>query len=210
MLILSVNYGVLKAMKVPTQKNIKITFLFVLLTKSFALVIVDYRDENAAYEFVKAILIEEYKNYKKVMNKHCNKSLIMSEEEEHLFQQSNSCLICKKLINNDEEKVRDHCHVTAKFRGSAHWNCNINLQLTKKVPVIFHNLRGYASHLISRELDKFDVKISIIPNGLEKYMAFFLDKNFIDSMKFMNSSLDKLVKNFSGEDFTYLARRIWL
>ena len=41
----------------------------------------------------------------------------MSEEEEHLFQQSNSCLICKKLIDNDEEKLKDHCHITAKFRG---------------------------------------------------------------------------------------------
>ena len=58
-------------------------------------------------------------------------------------------------------------------RGAAHGSCNINLQLTKKVPVIFHNLRGYDSHLIFNELDKFDVKISVIPNGLEKYMAFF-------------------------------------
>ena len=49
-------------------------------------------------------------------------------EEEHLFQQSNRCWICQKLIDNDEEKVRDHCHVTAKFRGAPHWNCNINLQ----------------------------------------------------------------------------------
>ena len=48
----------------------------------------------------------------------------MSEEEKHLFQQSNSCWICKKLIDNDEEKVRDHCHVTGKFRGAAHWDCN--------------------------------------------------------------------------------------
>ena len=140
------------------------------------------------------------------MNKHFNKNLIMSEKEEHLFQQSNSCWICKKLIDNDEEKVRDHCHVTGKFRGAAHWDCNINFQLTKKVPVIFHNLRGYDSHLIFNELDKFDVKIKVIPNGLEKYMAFFLNKNlvFIDSMQFMNSSLDKLVKNLSDEDFKYL------
>ena len=99
----------------------------------------------------------------------------MSEEEEHLFQQSNSCWICKKLLDNDEEKVRDHCHVTGKFRGAAHWNYNINFQLAKKVPVIFHNLRGYDSHLIFNELDKFDVKIDVIPNGLEKYMAFFLN-----------------------------------
>ena len=54
----------------------------------------------------------------------------------------------KKLIDNDEEKVRDHFHVTGKFRGAAHQNCNINFQLTKNVPVIFHNLRGYDSHWI--------------------------------------------------------------
>ena len=67
-------------------------------------------------------------------------------------------------------------------------------------------MRGYDSHLIFNELDKFDVKISVIPNGLEKYMAFFLNKNlvFIDSMQFMNSSLDKLVKNLWDEDFKYL------
>ena len=144
------------------------------------------------------------------MTRHFNKNLIISEEEEHLFQQSNSCWICKKLIDNDEEKVRDHCHVTGKFRGAAHWNCNINFQLTKKVPAIFHNLRGYDSHLIFNELDKFDVKIKVIPNGLEKYMAFFLNKNlvFIDSMQFMNSSLDKLVKNVSDEDFKYLVEEL--
>ena len=107
------------------------------------------------------------------MNKHFNKNLIMSEEEEHLFQQSNSCWICKKPIDNDEEKVRDHCHVTGKFREATRWDCNINFQLTKKVPIKFHNLRGYDSHLIFNELHNFDVKISVIPNGLEKYRAFF-------------------------------------
>ena len=110
------------------------------------------------------------------MNKHFNKNLIISEEEEHLFQQSNSCWICEKRIDNDDEKVRDHYHVTGKFRGAAHWSCNINLQLTKKVPVIFHNVIGYEGHLIFCELNKFDVKICVIPNGLEKYMAFFFEK----------------------------------
>ena len=71
------------------------------------------------------------------------------------------------------EKVRDHCHVSGKFRGAAHWICNINLQLTKKGPVIFHNLRVYNSHLTFCELNKRDVKISVRPNGLEKYIAFF-------------------------------------
>ena len=56
---------------------------------------------------------------------------------------------------------------------AAHWNCNINFQLSKNVPVIFHNLRGYNSHLILKELDRSDVKISVIPNGFVKYMAFF-------------------------------------
>ena len=87
-----------------------------------------------------------------------------------------------------------------------HWDCNINFQLTKKVPVIFHNLKRYDSHLIFSVLHKFNLKISVIPNGLEKYMAFFLNKNLvlIDSMQFINSSLDKLVKNLSDKDFKYL------
>ena len=123
-----------------------------------------------------------------------------------LFQQSNSCCICKKIINDDNEKVRDHCHITSKFRGATHQSCGLNFQLTKKIPVIFQNLKGYDSHLIFSVLNKFNLKINVIPNGLEKYMAFFLNKNlvFIDSMQFMNSSLDKVVKNLSDEDFKYL------
>ena len=97
----------------------------------------------------------------------------MNKEEEYLFQQSNSRSICGKLIDNDDKKVRDHCHVTGKFRGAVHRSCNINFQSIKKVLVIFHNLRGYDSHLIFSELNKSDVKINVIPNGLEKYMAFF-------------------------------------
>ena len=82
----------------------------------------------------------------------------------------------KKIIEDDDDKVRDHCHITGKFRGAAHWSCNINLQLTKIVPVIFHNLRGYDSHLIFCELNKFGVKIDVIPDRLEQYMTFFKTK----------------------------------
>ena len=80
--------------------------------------------------------------------------------------------------------------------------------MTKEVPVIFHNLKGYDSHLIFWELKNFDVKINVIRNRLEKYMTFFLNKNlvFIDSMLFMNCSLDKLVKNFLDDNFKYLAK----
>ena len=82
----------------------------------------------------------------------------------------------------------------------------MNLRLAKEVPVIFHNLKGYGSHLIIKEIGKFDVKVIVIPNWLEKSMAFRINNNlvFIDSMQFMNSSLDTLVKNLSDNDFKYL------
>ena len=81
--------------------------------------------------------------------------------------------VVKKPIDDDDKKIKDHCHINSKFRGAAHWSCNINLQLSKKVLVIFHNLRGYNSHLTFYELNKFYVKIDVIPNRLENYMAFF-------------------------------------
>ena len=92
----------------------------------------------------------------------------MSEKDEQIFQLSNKCWICDKLFDVGDNKVRDRCHITGKYRGSDHWSCNSKLWLTKKVPVIFHNLRGYDSHLIIKEISKFDVGVSVIPNGLEK------------------------------------------
>ena len=73
--------------------------------------------------------------------------------------------------------------------------------MSKKNSVIFHYLKGYDSHLIIKELRKCDVKISVILNGLEKYMALTINKNivFIDNMQFMNSSLDSLVKDLMDE-----------
>ena len=93
--------------------------------------------------------------------------------------------------------------MTGKFRGAAHFSCNTNCKLSKRGIVIFNNLRGYESHLIIKKVTKFDVKVSVIPNGLEKYMAFTINRNlvFIDSMDFMNSSLDSLVGNLMNEDF---------
>ena len=105
-----------------------------------------------------------------------------------------------------DDKVRDHSHVTGKYRGATHWSCNINLNLSTKVPVMCHNLKGYGSHLIFKELSKFDCKVSVIPNGLQKYMSFSLNNlAFIDSMLLMNSSLDKLVKNLSDSNCKYLS-----
>ena len=203
----------LNVMKVLTEKKYhehvpcSYAYKFVCIDDRFSKPIVADRGENAAYKFIKATL-EERKYCKKIMKHEFNKHLIMTEEE-HLFQQSNNCWICKKIIDNEDEKVRDHCHITSKFRASAHWDCNINFQLTKKILVIFHNLKRYDSHLIFSELHKFHLKVDVIPNGLEKYMAFFLGKDlvFIDSMQLMNSSLDKLVKHSVDKDFKYLVSR---
>ena len=135
----------------------------------------------------------------------------MSAEENEIFELSNICWIRNTSFEVNDDKVKDHCHshchVSGKYRDAAHWSCNINLKITKKVLVIFHDLKGYDSHLIFKELSKFNVKISVIPNGLEKYMVFIINKNlvFVDSMKFMNSSLDKLVKNLNDKDFKYLS-----
>ena len=122
------------------------------------------------------------------MKKHFNKNLVMSVDEEEKFQLANSCWICNKLFDIGDEKVRDHCHITGKFRGGAHFSCNANLKLSKKVPLIFHHLRGFDSHLIMTKISKFDVKVSVTPNGLEKYVAFTINRNliFIDSIQFMN------------------------
>ena len=94
----------------------------------------------------------------------------MSAEEEERFQISNFCWICNELFGVSDNKVRDHCQVTGKYRGATHWSCNVNFKMTKKVTVIFHNLEGYDSHLIFKELSKFNVKISVMPNGLENYL----------------------------------------
>ena len=131
----------------------------------------------------------------------------MSAKEEEKFQLSNNCWICDKLFDVGDKKVRDHCHITGKYRGAAHWSCNINLKLSKKIPVIFQNLGGYDSDLIIKKISNFDVKVSVIPNGLEKYIVFTINKNlvFLDSMQVMNSSLDSLAKNLSDNNFKYLA-----
>ena len=100
--------------------------------------------------------------------KQIDKNLLMSAGDEQRFQSSNKCWICDKLFDAGDNKVRDHCHVTGRFRASDHWSCNINLKLSKKVPVIFYNWKGFGSHLIMQGIGKFDVKVNFIPNRLGK------------------------------------------
>ena len=93
-------------------------------------------------------------------------------------------------------KVRDHCHITEKYRGSAHRDYNINLKLNHKIFVVFHNVKNYDSYLIMQKLGKFNLDM---PNGLEKYMSFAINNtlSFIDSCQFLSSSLESLVENLN-------------
>ena len=61
----------------------------------------------------------------------------MSAEKEERFQLSNISWICDELFDVGDDKVRDHCHITGNCRSIAYWSCNINLKLSKTIPVIF-------------------------------------------------------------------------
>ena len=125
--------------------------------------------------------LKEYHYCKKTIKKCFNKNLVMSAEEEDRFELSNSSWICNKLFDAADDKVRDHGHITGKYRGAAHWSCNINLKLCKKIRAVSHNIKGYDSHLIIKEISRFDVKVSVIPNELEKYMDFTINRS-LDSI----------------------------
>ena len=99
--------------------------------------------------------------------------MIISKKEQNNFKNAKSCHICNKKYNNDDVPVRDHCHVTEKYRGSAHTDCNLSYRLTNKIYVIFHNLRGYDSQLIMQEIGKFNKDINVIPNNMEKIYGFY-------------------------------------
>ena len=113
-------------------------------------------------------MLEEEKWCQETMKKHFNKTLEITVAEEMEFKQSDSCHICGIKYKPCDVRVRDHCHITSKYRGSAHQKCNINYKLTEKIPVIFHNLCGYDSHFIIQEISKFKRKINVIPNNMER------------------------------------------
>ena len=120
--------------------------------------------------------------------------MIMTREDEEDFRKARKCHICEREYVTSDHYVRDHCHITGKYRGRSHRSCNLNYKYTDKVPVIFHNLREYDSHFIMQEIGKFKKKINLIPNNMEKYLAFMIgDLVFIDSYQYMDFSLEDLV-----------------
>ena len=180
-----------------------------------------YRGEKAVYKFMEKML-EEVDYCKNIIKMNLNKKLEMTDDDENKFKNTIVCHICNKQYTKKDIKVRYHCPITTKYIGSAHQECKLKLHLDPdkiKIPVIFHNLRGYDSHFIMQEIGnivkkhtyknkKGEVKqmsINAIPNNMEKYMAFMLGNNltFIDSFQFMSFSLDKLVSNLPNEAFKY-------
>ena len=162
-----------------------------------------YRGENAVYKFMEKML-EEVEYCKAVIKKHFNKPLVMTEVDEQRFKNMDGCHICGEKYTDKDVRIRDHCHITGKFRGSAHQECNLKLRIkfeNLKIPVIFHNLRGYDSHFIMQQIgeiankhgytnkkgEKQDLNINAIPNNMEKYMAVMLGNHltFIDRFQFM-------------------------
>ena len=180
-----------------------------------------YRGEMAIHKFMNDML-DEVKYCKKIAKNHFTKPIEMTNEDKESFRLAKECHICKipyGANDNFNNIVRDHCHVTGKYRGSAHEFCNLNFQLTDKIPVVFHNLKGYDSHFIMQEIgnivkersyvdakgNKREMSINVIPCNMEKYMAFMLGRYllFIDSFQFMSSSLSNLVNNLPAEAFKY-------
>jgi transposase len=78
------------------------------------------------------------------------KKMVYTDSDRVLFSQAETCHVCDRGLEGD--KVRDHCHITGKFRGAAHNRYNLRFQLPKFTPIFFHNLAGYDSHLFIKNL----------------------------------------------------------
>ena len=126
-----------------------------------------YLDEDAVYSVVNS-MIKESILCTDIMKKHFNKELVMTTEDDEDFENSTKCWICNNVYVDGNVKVRGHCHITGKYIGSAHGDCNTKIKLIDKIPIMFHNLQNYDSHHIIQELVKFSFKTNVIPNGLEK------------------------------------------
>ena len=153
-----------------------------------------------------------------------NEPMKITKKEEEQFNKASNCWICGELLNL-ENKVRDHCHFTGRYRGAAHKICNLKYSKPNNISVFFHNLTGYDSHLFIKKLGVTTGTIDCIPNNEENYISFsktiktgeYKDKKgetknkyfkivFKDSMKFLLSSVEALVKNLPKDKFKNLEK----
>ena len=86
-------------------------------------------------------MIEESKYCDKLTKKHFYKELVMTQKYNKDFKKSIKCWICDNDYIDTDVKVRDHCHVTGKYRSFVYKYCNINLELNYKISLVFHNLK---------------------------------------------------------------------
>ena len=152
----------------------------------------------------------------RIINYEKKKIIRLTKEEKINYNDQQICYICKKEFDvNDKKhhKVRDHCHYTGKYRGATHNICNLRYKVPKEIPVVFHNGSTYDYHFIIKELVKeFEGNFDCLGENTEKYITFSVplkkkieDKNleitykikFINSFRFMSSSLSKFVYNLS-------------
>ena len=133
--------------------------------------------------------------------------MIFTAADRRKFDGEKVCYSCHKAFGDSftMKKVRDHDHITGKYRAALHSHCNIQMRKTYKVPVFFHNFRGYDSHLVVQSLSKFPQRnIHVIGQGMEKYLTLYWGDHLVfkDSYQFMSCSLEQLVANLlkSGKD----------
>ena len=182
-----------------------------------------YTGENVAEEFCRHLEIETRDIYDKYFKNIIPMKITKADLDE--WRQTDVCHICEEDICDDVIKVKDHCHLTGKYRGAAHQDCNLKYKEPSFIPVVFHNLSGYDAHLFTKELGVSSGEINCIANTEEKYISFtkkilmetvdetvektpgkkntkereiYLNNRFIDSFKFMSYGLDSLVKNLTG------------
>ena len=126
--------------------------------------------------------------------------MVMTEADFASHANATECCLCHKPFEADTQIVREHCHLTGKYRGAACSHCNLkegNKRTRRyKIPVFFHNLKGYDSHLIISEVGKYTENLQAIPQNYEKMISFgYGHLRFLDSLAFLSSSLDTQVEN---------------
>ena len=121
--------------------------------------------------------------------KHFNKKLAVTKKDDEGFKNSTKCWIFDNCYVEIDVKIRDNCDITREYRSSVYKDCNTKGKLDHKVHVVLHNLKNYDSYLVMQVLGKFDFKINMDENGLEKYTTFNINNKFqifIDSFQFFN------------------------
>ncbi|XP_069103879.1 uncharacterized protein [Argopecten irradians] len=159
-----------------------------------------YRGQDVTRTFLE-YLLDEAEEIKEILG--IVEPMIMRPKDERDFKTSSRCHMCGKCFTKECKKVHDHCHITGLYRGAAHESCNLNYKYPSYIPCVFHNLRGYDSHLICQSVGLFQ-DIQCIPNNTEKYISFSLGPlRFIDSFQFMSQSLETLTENLAKNDLSH-------